>query len=272
MYASTRKLSLALAIAISLGSFAALAAEPAATETARQEVVNARQESQIWTSYALSPYLRAHDLHVTVDNGQATLSGKVAEDVNKNLAEQIALGVNGIKGVDNQIVVAADYDPPARGAERSFGDVVDDASITAGIKSKLMWNKHLNAMMIDVDTTYGKVKLKGSVSDAAARGMAGTLARNTQGVRSVDNQLVIDVDKGETTVAQEVADGWITMKIKSTYMYSSNVDGSDIAVSTSDGMVILKGTMSSGPERALAIELATNVRGVKNVDATGLVL
>src|SRR5438045_1842165 len=75
----------------------------------REDVTEARQETQIWTTYALSPYLRASELKVSVHGGKATLTGKVEEDVNKDLAKQIALGVDGIKEVDNQIVVESGY-------------------------------------------------------------------------------------------------------------------------------------------------------------------
>ena len=85
------------------------------------------QETQIWTTYALSPYLRANDIKVSVHGGKATLTGKVEESVNKDLAKQIAMGVNGIKDVDNQIVIEANYVPPAH-STRSFGEVVDDAT------------------------------------------------------------------------------------------------------------------------------------------------
>ena len=101
MYTQFRKLALASTIALIFATAGATSAF--AADSTRQEIVNARQESQIWTTYALSPYLRAHDISVTVDNGKATLTGKVEEDVNKDLAKQIALGVDGIKEVDNQI-------------------------------------------------------------------------------------------------------------------------------------------------------------------------
>ena len=74
-----------------------------------QEAIEARQESQIRTTYALSPYLRANDFKVSVCQGKATLTGNVADDVNKELARQIALGVNGIKSVENKIEVPANY-------------------------------------------------------------------------------------------------------------------------------------------------------------------
>lgn len=46
------------------------AADTAATATKAMDDV--RQESQIATSYALSPYLRANDLKVTVQKGNTT--------------------------------------------------------------------------------------------------------------------------------------------------------------------------------------------------------
>lgn len=71
---------------------------------------------------------------------------------------------------------------------------------------------------------------------------------------------------------KDISDSWITTKVKSTYLYSSNVDGSDIAVNTKNGIVTLSGKMSSGAERALAIEFAENVRGVKSVESKALTL
>ena len=55
-------------------------------------------------------------------------------------------------------------------------------------------------------------------------------------------------------------------------MYSSNVDSSEIAVKTSDGVVTLSGKVDSGTQRSLAIELAKNIRGVQSVESGGLVI
>ena len=62
----------------------------------------------------------------------------------------------------------------------------------------------------------------------------------------------------------------ITTKIKSTYMYSNNVDSSDIAVNTTKGVVTLDGMVDSGSEKALAVQLAENIKGVQSVKAGGL--
>lgn len=276
MYTKTRKLVLASAITLALVSVSG----SLVADTISQDLTEARQETQIWTTYVLNSYLRASDLIVSVDNGTATLTGTVEENVNKELARQIALGVNGITKVDNQIKVEPDYVTPARDSEeRTFGEVVDDATITTTVKSKLLWSKNTEGLDMDVDTKKGSVSLVGSAESGAARELAGRMARNTRGVVSVDNQLVVKeseaADKAakkveKSDVATTVADGWITTKVKSTLMYSSNVESHDISVKTEAGIVILNGTVSSGAERDLAIELAQNIRGVNSVNATAL--
>lgn len=273
MFKQSRNRLLASAIALAMAGGTAIAGTPS------QEVTEARQETQIWTTYALSPYLRANDLKVSVHDGKATLTGNVEESVNKELAEQIARGVNGIKNVDNQIVIQADYTPPARSAGLSYGEVIDDASVTSAVKSKLAWSNNADGLATNVDTKRGKVTLTGTADSAANKELAGRLAANTRGVASVDNKLVVGSAKpgaagtaksSTQEAARDMSDGWITTKVKSTFMFSSNVDGSDISVNTDKGIVALSGEVDSGAERALAIELAQNVRGVKSVNTKAL--
>ena len=134
-------------------------------------------------------------------------------------------------------------------------------------------------MSVNVETKSGKVTLQGTADSAAAKELAGALANNTHGVVSVNNTLVVDPSK--TTLAQSVekktakveqvfSDSWITTKVKSTLMYSSNVNSSNISVSTKNGVVSLSGKVNSGAEHALALKLANNVRGVKSVNGSAL--
>ncbi|WP_271408002.1 BON domain-containing protein [Pseudomonas sp. Q1-7] len=272
MHGQFCKLILAASIAMAMGNVAA---------SESQSNTDTRQETQIWTTYALSPDLRANDLKVLVKNGKATLSGVVADEVHKELATDIALAVSGVDLVDNQIVVMSDYVPsePKPGMDRSYGVMVDDASITAAIRSKLRWSKQADGMTTSVKTRSGRVTLTGNADSQTDKQIAGRLASNTDGVLVVDNQLVVDAlkpapveaAKGAVEQAQDdVADGWITTKVKSTLMYSSNVSGSAISVSTNGGIVTLSGLVANGVERDLAIELAQNVHGVKSVRSSEL--
>ncbi|MFC7418543.1 BON domain-containing protein [Iodobacter arcticus] len=276
MYTHAHKQLIASGLVATLTVFSG----PLAAASIPQEISDAKQETQIWTTYALSPYLRANDLKVSVHNGKAVLSGKVDEEINKDLAKQIALGVSGIKEVDNQIVVQADYAPAKEGASRSYGETIDDVNISAAIKSKLIWSKNTDGLSTTVDTQAGKVRLAGTADNIKSKTLASTLAMNTRGVVSVDNQILVNGEK--TSIAnsvkntasnadQSISDSWVTAKVISTFLYSRNVPSTNISVNTQHGVVTLSGKVASGAERSLAIELAKNVRGVKRVEAKGLI-
>ena len=268
----------------------------AQADSITQNITDVRQEVQIWTTYTLNPYLRANDLKASVKDGTATLTGTVPEGINKDLAREIALGVEGIKEVDNQIVVDGEKPASNRAPAGGYAEAIDDAGITVAVKSKLLWSKYTSALKTTIETKSGRVTLTGTADSPEAKDLAGRLAANTRGVVSVKNKLEVSTAKmqestGKTlgtqagnlsraavdsskdvkaATEQAVTDTWVTTKVKSTLLYSSNVAGSDITVSTNQGVVSLKGTVASGAERALAIELAQNVRGVKSVQAEAL--
>jgi osmotically-inducible protein OsmY len=74
---------------------------------------------------------------------------------------------------------------------RSAGRNIDDASITAAVKSTLVADKAANLTRIDVDTTNGVVSLSGIVSSAEHRDRAAQLAGRVDGVRNVINNLQV---------------------------------------------------------------------------------
>ena len=236
-----------------------------------QDMTAVRQETQIWTTYALNPYLRAYDLKVTVSESCATLHGTVAEEANKDLARNIALGVAGINSVENLIEVVAQFVPPVTTGDRAFGELVDDTTVTSAVRSKLAWSRYADGLRANVATTRGKVHLTGHTTTAEGKDAAGRLAMSTHGVRSLTNDL--EIQPGVvTSIGGDLADGWITTKVKSTLLYSTHVAGRDIEVGTQGGVVRLSGKVASETERALAVELAGNVRGVKSVDSSSLTI
>jgi len=168
--------------------------------------------------------------------------------------------------------MSADADQPQRD-DRDLGQVVGDATITAAVKSRLLWNQTTDGLQIDVDTRNGQVELSGSVDTEMARSTAERLARDTEGVRQVVNNLRINPDAADRTVAsaeaqQPVNDAWITAKVKSSLLYSANVDGTELNVRTENGRVQLSGVASDQTELNRAVQIARDVRGVVEVDAS----
>ncbi len=62
----------------------------------------------------------------------------------------------------------------------------------------------------------------------------------------------------------------LTGKVKSSFLLSRNLRALDISVSTENGIVTLEGTVDSHEAHALAVEMAKNIRGVKEVKADAL--
>ncbi|MND87041.1 Osmotically-inducible protein Y precursor [compost metagenome] len=232
------------------------------------QLQEARQEGSIWTALALNRTLSPFKIDVTVDNGTATLKGRVESQVDRDLAEQIAQGTAGITQVDNQLVIdetlADQPSEPQKIAQR-----FEDATLTATIKSKLLWNTQTEGLNIEVETRDGIVTLKGHAQSAEAKTLAGTLASNTAGVQEVNN--LISFSSADASSAPPVqgalSDAWVSGKVKASLLYSRNLDGINIKVDSKEGMVRLSGVVVSTEEKALAIEVARNIRGVRGVDA-----
>ena len=68
---------------------------------------------------------------------------------------------------------------------------VNDGSLTAKIKSKMALDDTIRAAAIDVDTSSGVVTLSGTVRSESERARALQLARETEGVTSVSDRLVV---------------------------------------------------------------------------------
>ena len=70
-------------------------------------------------------------------------------------------------------------------------DALNDGAVTAKIKSKMALDETVKALSIDVDTDNGVVTLSGTVNSQAERAKAVQLAKETAGVTSVVDRLVI---------------------------------------------------------------------------------
>jgi hyperosmotically inducible protein len=76
-------------------------------------------------------------------------------------------------------------------AANQAGDKMKDASITTKVNAELARDNDLSALKIDVDTSDGRVVLRGAAPTAEARDRATITAQRVEGVLSVDNQLTV---------------------------------------------------------------------------------
>lgn len=86
---------------------------------------------------------------------------------------------------------AAEVKADAKEATAEARASVDDAGITVAVNAALAGDPKLSALKIDVDTSNGRVELKGSAPDDSSRRRASDLAKAVKGVVAVDNRLVV---------------------------------------------------------------------------------
>ncbi len=86
-------------------------------------------------------------------------------------------------------VVAGASIPAAHADDRTLGEKVDDATITARVKAKLAAERAKTLVKVNVDTHDGAVHLTGIVPTEQDRAKAEELARLTKGVVAVTNDL-----------------------------------------------------------------------------------
>ena len=72
-----------------------------------------------------------------------------------------------------------------------MGQAIDDGTLTASVKSKLVEDPTTKAHQINVETQKGVVQLTGFVDSTASKARAGELAGSVDGVATVRNDLEI---------------------------------------------------------------------------------
>lgn len=141
---------------------------------------------------------------------------------------------------------------------------MDDSTITAKVKSALLDDKAIQSSDISVKTNSGAVTLRGFVGSEAQRAQAMDVAKQVEGVKSVSNKLQVQQGKG-SSVGGYVDDTAITSEVKAKLLADSIVPSRTIKVQTSEGTVLLSGTVKTEKQRAQAARVAAEVSGVKSV-------
>jgi hyperosmotically inducible periplasmic protein len=154
---------------------------------------SAAEHSDGWLSTKVKTTLLFHrnvsatGTEVNVKDGVVTLSGEVANLAQKDLTTEYARDVEGVKEVKNEMTIAK---TPAKPAE-TIGEKIDDASITAQVKSSLLSHRSTSALKTKVTTNDGVVTVSGIAKNAAEKSLVTKLVNDINGVTSVVNNMTI---------------------------------------------------------------------------------
>ena len=124
---------------------------------------------------------------VDVKDGVVTLTGEASSLAQRQLTTEYAKDIDNVKEIRNEMTIAK---TPVKVVETNGGQI-DDASITAEVKSLLMAHSSTSALRTTVSTTDGVVTLGGVAKNEAEKSLVTKLASDINGVTSVVNNMTI---------------------------------------------------------------------------------
>ena len=267
---------------------------------------------RIQAGYFAHPQVKRGRIDVTtLPGGVVTLEGQVETEQMRRDAIGIARSIDGVREVQDRLRVvtptqaAAEIAGPAgplpvSGTATQPGQPVDlerapaatastsappsgslgadPARTTTRVESRFFLDRDLKGRQIEVTTDRnGVVTLRGEVASAAERRQAVAIARATEGVQQVRDELTVGAAPAAAAVAapgtppspsaQSAAhqDEWITTQIRSTFYMDPDLKVQGIEVASEEGVVTLSGTAGSDDHRETAEAIARETDGVAEV-------
>lgn len=214
-------------------------------------------ELDIKEAFLRDPAAESYEIDAEVEDARVTLTGTVESWAEKNLAEQVAKGVKGIKELENEIVI-------------EYTEDRTDYEITNEIRKRLEASVWVDDGLIDVTTQDGNVNLSGTVGSASEKTRAYTLAW-IAGVKSVnDDNLQVkwwarDDMRRESKYALKT-DEEIKEAVKDALLWDPRVSSFKPAVKVENGVVTLRGSVDNYEAKQAAERDAENTMGVVHVD------
>jgi osmotically-inducible protein OsmY len=153
------------------------------------------EPSDAWISMKVKTALLFHR-HVSgfgttvyVKDGVVTLQGETGSMAQKELTTEYAKDIDNVKEVKNEMTIAETPAAP----DSTTAEKIDDASITAQVKSALISHHSTSALHTKVTTSDGVVTLSGIAKNDAEKVLVTKLVTDINGVISVVNNMTIAV-------------------------------------------------------------------------------
>lgn len=135
--------------------------------------------------------LDSFDINTDVKNSVVTLTGKVDNEVDRELAEELIMGIDGVKEVNNELTVYNNSNENDSTNNDEDSTMIVDAKISTVIKSRLLFDSEVSGTDINVDVDNMVVTLEGTVYSESEKQLALAIAKNAEDVESVVDMLKI---------------------------------------------------------------------------------
>jgi osmotically-inducible protein OsmY len=266
------------------GAHAAAAELKTQSAEARDRFADAWITTKIQSKLVGDREIHARDIDVSTRDGVVTLKGHVLNEPLRQLAVTLAQNTDGVTQVVNQLDVQVVPPAPIRVQNGSTPGAVptsgtadatapvttesSDARIATTIQSKYFLDDRIKGRHINVTSSGGVVTLNGEVADETERAQALLLARTTDGVTRVEDDLTtaaVVAPAPAATAAAPSGDEALSARVQSQLSSDARIKGAPIEVTAKNGVVLLQGSVPSAAAKQRALALARGADGVTQV-------
>lgn len=212
-------------------------------------------EADVRGRLASSVWVDDYGINVAVDDGHVRLTGYVGSAIERWRAHRDAY-VAGVERVDSSELKVKSWARDEMRRESRYADR-NDRQVRKAIMDALVLEPRVLAPAVDVQVSDGRVTLTGEVTDLAARRAAADVARNTIGVRTVNNLIDVRPDTDVPTT-----DDSVERRIEAALARDAYTHGKDIDVTVENGMLTLRGEVPNTFIKRRAEMVAERVEGV----------
>jgi osmotically-inducible protein OsmY len=205
-------------------------------------------------TYVFRRYLKDDDITVEAVDGTVKLTGTVAEDSHKVLAETTVQNLPGVNNVVDQLQAPVADHP-----------VQSDEWINTTVKFALLFHSSLSTP-IRVRVEEAVVTLTGVAGSDAAKRLATDCAQGVAGVKGVNNNMTVVPSPPPPPLIPTVDDASITAQVRVVLLLDRYTNGlHPINITTVDGAVTVRGIAPSQAEVNLVSRLINDIPGVVQV-------
>ena len=159
--------------------------------------------------------------------------------------------------------VSVAFDP------RTVGTQIDDNIMEKSLKTKILLRDKNHLLQVKVEVLDGRIFLTGKVNDPEEKLQLTKLAWETDGVRSVRNDLKI---KEEFNFKQSAKDLLITSQLRSAIIFNKQIKATNYQIDTYKKKIFIYGIAESAEERDEVVKEAKLILDVEDVIASILLL
>ena len=152
---------------------------------------------------------------------------------------------------------------------RSLGTQIDDSIMQKNLSARILLLDKNYFLSVKTKVIDGRIFITGKVEDPEEKLKLTKLAWETQGVRSVKNDLKI---KEDFNFKQSAKDLLITSQLRTAFIFNDKIKATNYQIDTYKKKIYIYGIATTSDEKDAVIEEANEILDVENVIASILLV